>query len=97
MAWYGVGSAKKPVKKDKDVEYLLQKAIENFKRFLADPRKNRNKMMADLDNIKVERRPYTRKTDGKKSHLLVAKIKVKVNGNTEVREYTFNRGYFQRI
>lgn len=96
MVWYGVNY--KQVKKSKQpVEKLLEKAKARFLAFLTDPRKNRNGIQADLDNIKVEKRPYTRKTDGKKTTLYVAKIPVKVNGQKEIREYVFNRGYFQRI
>ena len=94
--WYGVNY--KQVKKGKQpVEKLLEKAKARFLDFLTNPKQNKTGMQADLDNIKIEKRPYTRKSDGKKTTLYIAKIKVRANGHEETREYIFNRGYFQRI
>ena len=94
--WYGVEYKTTGKKKD-SVEKLLEKAKARFLDFLTNPKKNRNGMEADLDNIQVEKRPYTRKSDGRKSHLYIAKIPVKINGKKETREYIFNKGFFKRI
>ena len=97
MVWYGVENGKN-VKKSKKIkeQELLEKAIENMKKFLRNPKLNKKGIMMDLDNIKTRAEPYTRK-DGKKSKLLIAEIPVKDgNGNKEIREYIYNRGYFQR-
>lgn len=96
MVWYGVESRNKKAQKVNKEKELLQKAIENMKKFLSNPKLNKRGIMMNLDNIKTRKEDYVRK-DGKKTKLLIAEIPVKDgNGNKEIREYVYNRGYFQR-
>ena len=54
MAYIGVGYKTKGKKSSKtDEQKLLEKAKKNFIEFLINPKRNRLRMEADLDNIKV--------------------------------------------
>lgn len=98
MVWYGIGKGDvKPQKVNKEKE-LLQQAIERMKEFLKNPKKNRVGIQMNLDKIKTKKIPYTRKSDGKKTYLLIAEIPVRRKGQkkAEVRQYTYNKGFFVR-
>jgi len=77
---------------------LLEKAIENRRKWLKDAKLNVRGQQQDLDNIKTKKETYIRKTDGKKVELLIAVIPTKYgdDGKVEHQEYIYNRGFFQR-